>query len=198
MLRYMFLLVSYFASSFAIADDNAGDIMDFSIEQLLDAKVTNPASLTRLHLDELPASMTTIREQDIAITPARNILDLIEIYVPGAIWMNYEEGPLIGIRGSMINRNSRYLLLINSRSMNAKGLAGAKSEIEMWSLEDIQRIEIIRGPGSVVYGAGAVAGIINITTHNGTSCPHGKASINYITEYQSSGASIKKLYPWGK
>ena len=102
----------------------------------------------------------------IKFTPARNIYDLIEVYVPGAIWMIHEEGPHMGIRGIIVNRNYKYLLLLNGRNLNNKGHFGAKSELEAWDLNDIERIEIIRGPGSVTYGPGAVGGVINIITYS--------------------------------
>lgn len=171
-------------------DDNIDSLMDMSLEDLSKIKVTVPAALTKLSSNETPASITTLTSEDIARTPARNIYDLIEVYVPGALWMNYEEGPVLGIRGSMTERAYKYLLRVNGRVVNNKGHYGAKSELEQWDLEDIQRIEVVRGPGSVVYGPGAVAGIINIVTHDAKSAPGLKVTSRYISEYNSSGLSI--------
>ncbi len=145
------------------------DLFKMSMEELMKIKVNVPAAITKLSLFETPASITRITAKDIQLTPARNIYDLIEIYVPGAIWMNYENGPSPGVRGSIVHRNYKYLLLLNGRVMNSKGHYGAKSELEQWDMSDIREIDIIRGPGSVTYGPGAVAGVINIVTH--CRCP---------------------------
>jgi outer membrane receptor protein involved in Fe transport len=166
------------------------DFFKMSLEELSNIKVTSPATLTKLSPAEQPASVTVITQEDIANTPARNIYDLIETYVPGAMWMNYEEGPLLAMRGSIANHNYKYLLLLNNRLMNNKGTFGAKSELEQWDMNDIQRIEVVRGPGSVTYGAGAVAGVINIITHDAQSAPGTHFSTNYVSEYDSIGANL--------
>lgn len=169
-------------------------VFEMSLEELLQVKVVVPAALTKLTRAETPASITVITADDIRHTPARNIYDLIEVYVPGAIWMNYEDGPQLGIRGIITNRNFKYLLRVNGRVMNNKGHYGAKSELEQWDMSDIQRIEIVRGPGSVTYGPGAVAGIINIITHDAGSSKGLKVAARYVNKYDSRGLTISHGY----
>lgn len=166
------------------------ELSTLSLEELLDVNIQAPAVLTRLDLEETPASLTSLTSEDILRTPARNILDLIEIYVPGAIWMNSEEGPLVGMRGSIRGRNTNYLLIVNGKQLNSKSGYGAKSELELWDLGDIKRLDIIRGPGSVTYGPSAVAGVIRITTHDAASLPRTRLSAAYVHEYDSKGASL--------
>jgi outer membrane receptor protein involved in Fe transport len=180
-----------------ISEGSSFDISDFramSLEELLRVKITSPAAITKLTGAEIPGSITVISAKDIQHTPARNIYDLIETYVPGAIWMNYEDGPQLGIRGIITNRNFKYLLRINGRVMNNKAHYGAKSELEQWDMSDIQRIEIVRGPGSVTYGPGAVAGIINIITHNADSVEGLKIGARYVDKYDSKGLSVSHGY----
>jgi len=50
-----------------------------------------------------------------------NKYDLIEIYVPGALWMNHINGPHPAVRGLIIQANYKYLLLVNGRNTNTKG-----------------------------------------------------------------------------
>lgn len=97
------------------------ELLNMSLEDLSQIKVSVPAALTKLPSIETPASITVITAQDIAITPARNIYDLLEVYVPGAAWINYEEGPILGIRGSISERQYKYLLRVNGRVLNNKG-----------------------------------------------------------------------------
>ena len=170
------------------------DVFSLSLEELVEVKISVPAALTKLASTEAPASVTVITEEDIRHTPARNILDLIEVYVPGAIWMDYEEGPQLGIRGNIANRNFKYLLRVNGRLMNNKGHYGAKSELEQWDLNDIQRIEVIRGPGSVTYGPGAVAGVINIITHDAESAEGLKVTGRFVDKYDSRSVSVSHGY----
>lgn len=168
------------------------DFFNLSLEELSKVIVTVPAAITKLSPLEIPASITVITAEDIRLTPARNIYDLIETYVPSAMWMNSEDGPFLGLRGSITNRNYKYLLLINNRLMNNKGHYGAKSELEHWALDDIQKIEIIRGPGSVTYGPGAVAGVISITTHHANTAEGEAVSARYVNKYDSKGFTFSK------
>ncbi|MBW8887954.1 MAG: TonB-dependent receptor plug domain-containing protein [Fibrobacteres bacterium] len=166
------------------------ELSDLSIEDLLNVSVHAPAALTNLDLFETPASLTTLTAEDIERTPARNLMDLIEIYVPGAIWMTSEEGPVVGIRGSITGWNNKYLLIVNGKELNSKSLYGGVSELELWDLSDIEQVDIIRGTGSVTYGPSAVAGVIRITTHDAKSRPGFRVSAGYLAEYGSSGAGL--------
>jgi hypothetical protein len=168
----------------------AEELSDLSIEDLMNVSVRAPAALTFLDIAETPASITTLTSEDIARTPARNLLDLIEIYVPGAIWMTSEEGPVLGIRGSISGWNNKYLLIVNGKTLNSKSLYGAVSELALWDLGDIRQVDIVRGPGSVTYGPSAVAGVIRILTQDGTSLSGVRASARYLHEYGSAGGSL--------
>ena len=163
---------------------------DMSLEDLLSVQVYTVAALTRLTPLESPAAITTITAEDIRLTPARNLNDLIEVYVPGAVWMNQETGPVLGVRGNITSRNHRFLLLVDGRAMNNKSFAGASPEMEMWDLGDIERIEVVSGPGSVTYGPGAVAGVISITTRRPDSTDGTTASVGYVDPYDSRSLTL--------
>ncbi|MES2125772.1 MAG: TonB-dependent receptor plug domain-containing protein [Pseudomonadota bacterium] len=166
------------------------DYLDLSFDDLLKIKFQLPAALTRLTLLEAPASTTVISAADIRLTPARNLYDLIEVYVPGALWTNSEQGPHLNVRGSTANRNYQYLLLVDGQVMNNRAHAGASAELEQWDMSDIERVEIVRGPGSVTYGPGAVAGVISITTLRGKGAPGSVASATYVSPYQSRALTL--------
>ncbi len=185
------------ASTAAPEDHSAEELFELSLEQLHAVKLYVPAAITKLTRLEQPASITTISADDIRYAPARNIFDLIEIYVPGALWMNSEEGPLLGMRGNLVNRNFKYLLLVNGRVMNSKAHFGAKSELEQWDLSDIESIEIVRGPGSVTYGAGAVSGVISITTADSESNRSGGFAVRGFSKYNSRGLTFQDTYNGG-
>tara|TARA_B100001964_G_C14182960_1_gene577165 strand:- start:435 stop:1073 length:639 start_codon:yes stop_codon:yes gene_type:complete len=97
-------------------------VFKMSLDELLDAKISVPAALTKLTSAEAPASITVITAENIKYTPTRNIYDLIEVYVPGAIWMNFEDGPQLGVRGIMG--------FISLAELNANSNNGIKENLE--------------------------------------------------------------------
>lgn len=191
---FYFIFYSILAIIFPVKSLSQGEIdgerlFDLSLEELMNV-VVKTGNITGLSLSRTPVSVTTITAADIAVTPVRNLYDLIEVYVPGAIYLHHYDSPHLGVRGLIVDRNYKFLLLVNGRNMNLKAHNGATSELEMWDLNDIEKVEIIRGPGSVTYGPGAVAGIINITTKNPMSDSGVEVNANYVYPYRSEGVSI--------
>lgn len=170
----------------------AGDIASqglpvflMSLKELRNVNV-KAGTLTDVKLSKIPVSMTVITKEDIAVSPARNIADLIETYVPGATFMGHQSNR-IGIRGIISDRNYKILLLVNGLNLNNKSNQGAVLELQNWDLNDIERIEIIRGPGSVTYGPGAIAGIINIITKKAGTSSGSEVGIEQVSGYNSFG-----------
>ncbi len=186
---FVWLLAASPASRAAPEDDSTPpgkQLLHLTLEELLNTEVVIGSS-TGSKLSTTPVSVTTITRDMIDVTPARNIADLIEIYVPGALWLDHL-APRIGIRGLIADRNYKILLLVNGRNMNQKASQGVTLEILDWDLNDIERIEIIRGPGSVTYGPGAIAGVINIVTRSAATAPGTIVGAEYVTRYNSGGA----------
>ena len=161
-----------------------------SLDQLMNVEVYVPATLTEKDPFKIPASLTVITAEDIARTPARNLMDLIEIYVPGALYMNHSIGPVPGIRGIIADRPYKFLVNINGININIKAHYGARLELLNWDLNDIQRIEIVRGPGSVTYGPGAIGGVINLFTKKGEQAPGLQMGGAFWDKYHSIGNYI--------
>ena len=175
--------------AFAGSTADVTQMVKLSLEDLLNTPVSSTAMLTKSNKEAyIPASITTITEEQIEMTPARNIYDLMEIYVPGVIWENHHESPHIGIRGIISDRNNKIIILVNGRRLNENAHSGAENELEQWDMNDIKKIEIIRGPGSVTYGPGAIEGVISITTKNALDAPGTRAGVQYVEKYDSKGA----------
>lgn len=192
MQRYIFilLLIPFIISTSFSANQITGEqLLEMSLEELMNVTVKT-GNITGLALSKTPVSITYISAEDIAITPARNIYDLLEVYVPGVLFVNHYDSPHVGVRGLLVDRNYKFLLLVNGRNMNLKAHNGATSELEMWDLGDIEKIEIIRGPGSVTYGPGAVAGIINITTKKNVGKNDLNIAAKYGLPYNNYGLSV--------
>lgn len=116
-------------------------------------------------ISDAPAIVSVITEKEIALMGATNIDEVLES-VPGlhVIKDKLTYRSIYTIRGIFSYNNAELLLMINNIPIKSvfQGNQG-----EMWtgmSVKAIKRIEIIRGPGSSVYGADAFAGVINIIT----------------------------------
>ena len=149
-----------------------------------------PAVITRVRPNKVPASVTTITAEDIRVSPARRVIDLLEIYVPNLLVMTHTEGDLPGIRGVTSDRRYKFLLLVNGRNVNTKGHGGAISELDVFNLNDIEKIEIIRGPGSVTYGPGAIMGVVNITLKSAVTSPGLSARAGYMSGVNSTSGDV--------
>ncbi len=147
------------------------ELLNLDIEDLSQINVEEAyATLSTTDPRETPASVTIITAQDIKNSGARSLDELLDIFVPCFQYMYKTQGNQAGIRGIISDRNNKLLLTVNDRSMNIRASdGGAVTERWFSMLEDIRRITVVNGPGSAVYGPGAIAGIINIETWNGKS-----------------------------
>jgi outer membrane receptor protein involved in Fe transport len=169
------------------------ELQTLDLEQLLKINV-GVGNLTKSNALTTPASVTTITEEDIRLTPARNLVDLLEVYVPGASFRIHSEGLHPGIRGIISDRNYKFLLLVDGKVMNQKAHGGVVTELENWDMTDIAQIDVLRGPGSVTYGPGAIAGVINITTKNARKFNGTSARLIYNYPYGASGAAFEHSF----
>ena len=143
------------------------DFFEMSIEQLMDVEVESAATLTSTSVRMAPAAVTTITQEQIVASGARSLFELLDVYVPNLQWIRHHwEADHLGLRGIINDRDDKYLLLVNGRVMNERTHFGAMSERDLVLLRDIHHIDIVRGPGSALYGPGAVSMVINIVTDN--------------------------------
>lgn len=118
-----------------------------------------------LTLRRAPSVATVITAEDIAATGATDLDEILET-VPGVhVSRTGYYAPIFSIRGIQSNpTDSRTLLLQNGVPMTTMYLGDKGQNWGGMPLENIARIEIIRGPGSALYGADAYAGVINLIT----------------------------------
>lgn len=183
---------------FSVFSLNAGnyeldDLLDMSLEDLLQIEI-NSGTLTMISNWETPVALTIIEREDIETCPARNILDVLEVYVPGFTWVQHFMGPRMGLRGMLGDQNYSFLLLINGKNTNLKQYHGPFFDLFNRTLNDIKKIEIIRGPGSVTYGPGAIAGIINIITMSSSKRNYFRGSYQKNYLYRYDNLSFNSLY----
>ena len=143
---------------------NEGILDELSLGDILSIKLST-GSFLELDMSKSPLSMTIITEDMVKTSGARHMSELLEIYVPGFQYMfNKWNGTLWGLRGVANDRNNKIIYLVNGHKMNTQARDGFQSEVVLGLMKDIERVEVLRGPAGLVYGSGAIAGIINVVT----------------------------------
>ena len=154
-----FSVLSAFAPTSAVADSET-DPLDTPIPQVL-----TPVRLKQPRT-EVPASVTVIDRQLIEATGVREIPELLRL-VPGMVAAARSGWDYVVSYHGTNRRNSRRMqVLIDGRSVYQAGLATIEWTDIPLAMEDIERIEITRGPNTAAYGANAFLGIINIITRH--------------------------------
>ena len=134
-----------------------------SLEQLMNVEIS-VASRKALTLRESPGIITLITEDEIKNSGAQDLMDVLKL-VPGFDFGTDVEGVVaMGIRGNWAHEG-KMLLLIDGQEMNEE-LYSTVQFGNHYPVEQIRKIEIIRGPGSSVYGGNAEYAVINIITKN--------------------------------
>lgn len=138
--------------------------MGISIDELLNMK-TNVASKATLTPRETPGIVSFITEEEIRYSGARDLIDVLRL-VPGFDF-GYDVGGVIGVglRGNWVHEG-KLLMLIDGQAMNELSYYNIPFG-NHFPVDQIKRIEIIRGPGSAIYGGNAELGVINIITKSG-------------------------------
>ncbi|WP_151707475.1 TonB-dependent siderophore receptor [Acinetobacter sp. TUM15064] len=127
------------------------------------------ASLKEQDVDKAPASMSVVSKEEIERSAATSISDILTQQVGVA---NYNTGgDKIAIRGMRDTSGSYTLILLNGKRMSSLGAMWRGNDFDWNSipLNGIERIEIIRGPMSSLYGSDAMGGVINIITKKAES-----------------------------
>ena len=150
------------AAAAARADTTANaELEGMSLEELMNLQITSVSKRPQKVI-QTPAAISVITREDIRRSGHTNIPDLLRM-VPGASVGRYTPKSWgVGIRGDEAQFSRMLLVLVDGRAAYTTAFNGTFwDEIDM-PLEDIERIEVIRGPGAAVWGANAVHGVINI------------------------------------
>ena len=135
--------------------------VDLPLEALLTMEVTSVSKRPQ-KLGETSAAIFVITQEDIRRSGHANVAELLRM-VPGVnMGQPTPKSWTIGIRGDQSQFSRMLLVLLDGRAVYNSSFNGTFWELTDVPLEDIERIEIIRGPGASVWGANAVHGVINI------------------------------------
>jgi iron complex outermembrane receptor protein len=173
-LRLPLLLLGVTLATCAHADEQrpAGerqpDFADLSIEELANIEVTSVSKRPE-RLQDAPASVFVITADDIRRAGSRSLPEALRLAPNLQVARNTNTSYYISARGMNGTSNSpanKLLVMIDGRSVYSPLFSGVFWDEPDVMLEDIERIEVISGPGGTLWGVNAVNGIINITTRH--------------------------------
>jgi len=167
------------------AHSQSNDLFSLSLAELMNIEVVTASKKKENYLDA-PSVITVISSQEIEAFGARHIKDILQratnlfLFDSGTFMATGVSMPA----GATQHLNNHVLYLINGRPMRESQNGGVHTDINLLlPVELIERIEIIRGPGSVLYGSNAFSGTINFITR--------KSNESYVasaaTQIESNG-----------
>lgn len=165
------------------------DMFSMSLEDLLNVEIES-ATKSSMSIQKAPSVVRVFTDKDFANFGFTTVKDVLNS-VPGIQLQEYRAGhQLVWVRGVQTRYNNKVLLLIDGVPMR-DSYYGNFNVDEMIPLENIKKIEVLNGPGSVLYGANSFAGVISITTKSeGKSVQAAYGSFNSLetfAEYDVNG-----------
>ncbi len=162
------------------------DLIHTKLDDLMNMEVTS-VSKKEQKLSKAGAAIYVITQEDIRRSGATNIPDLLRM-APGVdvaqinanVWA-------ITIRGFNDRYADKVLVLIDGRSVYNPSFSGVFWEAQDVPLDDIERIEVIRGPGGTIWGANAMNGVINIITKSARETRGGRITAGAGSQTRGDG-----------
>ena len=183
------LALSVVSASFGMGTVQAApkvEVADLGLEELMDVKVYSAAKKEQ-PLADTAAAAFVISQEDIRRSGATSIPDVLRM-APGVQVAQIDAHAwAISIRGFNDRFSNKLLVMVDGRTVYSPLFSGTYWSAQDVVLEDIDRIEVIRGPGGTVWGANAVNGVINIRTKHSKNTQGGLVSAQG-GNYQSGGS----------
>ena len=183
--RFFLLLI---CGALALSATASGQEKPASLDDLLEEKVSAASKYEQTER-RAPASVTIVTSEDIQLFGYRTLADVLGS-VRGFYVSNDRNYSYVGVRGFSrpTDYNNRILLMINGHTVNENfyGTALLGSEFGL-DLSSVEHIEIVRGPGSALYGTGAMLGMVNVILKKGSEASGGSAAVGVGSYGRSSG-----------
>ncbi len=198
------LIFSFVLSNNAYSEDDTttfNQLIDKSFEELLKTKVVTASKFSQ-DLRESPSTVSIITAREISQFGANNLYEVLEratsVFATGSFFFPQN---VISMRGDLQSHSDNHvLILLNGRLLRESYSGGVNFPIyTSFPLNIINRLEIIRGPGSVLYGTNAFSGVINIVTQNvsannssvkATVGSLGTQGLNYSQSYTDDSVEV--------
>ncbi|MBN1237997.1 MAG: TonB-dependent receptor [Gammaproteobacteria bacterium] len=148
----------------AAAQDGA-TLLDLSIEELGQLEVTS-VSRRAERRDDAPASVYVITGDEIRRAGVRTLPEALRLAPGVEVARNGAHSWTISMRGFSSDLSNKLLVLIDGRSVYSPLYAGVFWDAQDVFMEDVDRIEVIAGPGGTLWGSNAVNGVVNVITRS--------------------------------
>ncbi|PKD40416.1 TonB-dependent receptor [Methylomonas sp. Kb3] len=163
------------------------DALELNVEDLLNVEVTSVSKKAQA-LNDSAAAIFVITNDDIKRTGATSIPEALRM-APGLDVARIDSNKwAVSSRGFNARFSNKLLVLIDGRNTYSRMFSGTYWENQDVMMEDVERIEVIRGPGATLWGANAVNGVINIITKHSSKTQGGLVAAGGGTEEQGFGA----------
>jgi len=180
-------LFSIYLICISTANSDQNDLLGLSVEDLLNVEVISVAKKAK-SLNDSPAAIFVISQDDIKRIGATSIPEALRL-APGIDVSRIDSNKwAVSARGFNGRFANKLLVLIDGRNTYTRAFAGVYWENQDVMLEDVDRIEVIRGPGATLWGANAVNGVINIITKHSADTQGGLLASGFGSEEQGFGA----------
>ncbi len=173
----------------------ASDVSNSEIKKLLSLSLSELSNVTVTSVSkksepesEAAAAVYVITQDDIKRSGATNIPDMLRMAPGIVVTQSGSNNWTVSSRGFNDQFANKLLVLIDGRTIYSPLFSGVVWDSQDTMIEDIERIEVIRGPGATLWGANAVNGIINIITKNSKYSQGGLATANYGNQFGSVSA----------
>ena len=157
----LLLLVAGRVEAASAGSPSTNSVADLSLEDLLTVKVTS-VSKKEEKLTDAATAIFVLSNDDLRRSGATTVPDALRL-VPGLQVAQIDSGDwAISARGFNSQFANKLLVMIDGRSVYSPLFSGVYWDVHQVLLDDVDRIEVIRGPGATVWGANAVNGVISI------------------------------------
>jgi len=152
-------------TSYTSSATQEDEIFKLDLEELLNLQISVASKFNETVINASSA-VTVFSNEEIEKMGAKTLEDLLE-HVPSFLVSNLADRKSITVRGS--KAYSQVLLLVDGHRINSELFGGFEVTRVDMSLTNVKQVEIIRGPGSALYGANAFLGVIKVTTKEHSS-----------------------------
>jgi len=148
-----------------------GAFEKLSLEDLLNVQV-HSASFFALPAEKVPNTSYQLDSKGFSKLPVRTLAELLDATVPGLVVGNDRFfGPVIAQRGAVTDSNAKTVVMLDGQNLNQRIGYGYNMALALPLLGDIDRVEVIQGPGAILYGSGSISGFVNMLPKTGRSNP---------------------------
>ena len=168
----------------ALAQASLQDLREASLEELLSLEVTS-AGRRQQRAEDVAAAVYVITQDDIRRSGLRSLPEILRL-APGVqvAQVNANKWAVL-VRGFNSIYSNRLLILIDGRSLYTRAFSGVFWDANDLDVAEIERIEVVRGPGGAMWGSNAVNGVINIISRSARVSTGGAISVSLGTFDQS-------------